>query len=158
MSTARSTEMLNVQCLFGRSSQKSATGYNWAYRLLLVVRGPPWRMYVCMYVCMYDYIAVPVGHTLWHEVCAFLARASSRSDVQKRPNINPSYTYFTPWHGFTRHTGRCAEDQYIVTKERKGRSHRVEKRISMHLHKPHATSQPSRFSHTWTSRYNQHSH
>ena len=76
MSTARSTEMLNVQCLFGRSSQKSATGYNWAYRLLLVVRGPPWRMYVCMYVCMYDYIAVPVGHTLWHEVCAFLARAT----------------------------------------------------------------------------------
>ena len=30
----------------------------------------------------------------------------------------------------------------------KGRSHTVEKRISMHPHKPHATSQPSRFSHT----------
>ena len=32
----------------------------------------------------------------------------------------------------------------------KGRSHPVEKRISMHPHKPHATSQPSRFSHTQT--------
>ena len=32
----------------------------------------------------------------------------------------------------------------------KGRSQTVEKRISMHLHKPHATSQPSRFSHTQT--------
>ena len=30
----------------------------------------------------------------------------------------------------------------------KGRSHTVEKRISMHPHKPHATSQPSRFSDT----------
>ena len=29
-----------------------------------------------------------------------------------------------------------------------GRSHTVEKRLSMHPHKPHATSQPSRFSHT----------
>ena len=28
----------------------------------------------------------------------------------------------------------------------KGRSHTAEKRISMHPHKPHATSQPSRFS------------
>ena len=27
----------------------------------------------------------------------------------------------------------------------------MEKRISMHLHKPHAASQPSRFSHTQTS-------
>ena len=32
----------------------------------------------------------------------------------------------------------------------KGKSHTVQKRISMHLHKPHATSQPSRFSHTQT--------
>ena len=30
----------------------------------------------------------------------------------------------------------------------KARSHTAEKRISMHPHKPHATSQPSRFSHT----------
>ena len=30
----------------------------------------------------------------------------------------------------------------------KGRSHTVEKRISMLPHKPHATIQPSRFSHT----------
>ena len=30
----------------------------------------------------------------------------------------------------------------------KGRNHTVEKRISMHPHKPHATSQSSRFSHT----------
>ena len=30
----------------------------------------------------------------------------------------------------------------------KGRSHTAEKRISMHPHKPHATRQPSRFSHT----------
>ena len=30
----------------------------------------------------------------------------------------------------------------------KGKSHTVEERISMHPHKPHATSQPSRFSHT----------
>ena len=30
----------------------------------------------------------------------------------------------------------------------KGRSHTVEKRIRMHPHKPNATSQPSRFSHT----------
>ena len=30
----------------------------------------------------------------------------------------------------------------------KGRSHTVEKRISMPPHKPHATSQPSRFAHT----------
>ena len=33
-------------------------------------------------------------------------------------------------------------------KKVKGRSHTVDKRISMHPHKPHATSQPSRFSHT----------
>ena len=32
----------------------------------------------------------------------------------------------------------------------KGRSHTVEKRISMHLHKSHTTSQPSRCSHTQT--------
>ena len=30
----------------------------------------------------------------------------------------------------------------------KGRSHTVDKRISLHPHKPHSTSQPSQFSHT----------
>ena len=30
----------------------------------------------------------------------------------------------------------------------KGRNHTVEKQLSMHPHKPHATSQPSRLSHT----------
>ena len=46
----------------------------------------------------------------------------------------------------------------------KGRSHTstVEKRKSVHPHKPHATSQPSRFSHTprlsTDSAHNQHSH
>ena len=44
----------------------------------------------------------------------------------------------------------------------KGRSHTVEKRISMLPHKPHATSQPSRFSHmprlSTDSAHNQHSH
>ena len=39
----------------------------------------------------------------------------------------------------------CTTDSY---KRVKGRSHTVEERISMHPHKPHATSQPSRFSHT----------
>ena len=47
-------------------------------------------------------------------------------------------------------------------KRGKGGSHTVEKRISMLLHKPHATSQPSRFSHTprlsADSAHNQHSH
>ena len=44
----------------------------------------------------------------------------------------------------------------------KGSSHIVEKRISKLPHKPHATSQPSRFSHTprlsTDSAHNQHSH
>ena len=44
----------------------------------------------------------------------------------------------------------------------KGRSHTVEKRLNMHPHKPHATSQPSRLSHTYRPRthspHNQHSH
>ena len=39
----------------------------------------------------------------------------------------------------------CAGCSYTGVK---GRSHTAEKRISMHPHKPHATSQPSRFSHT----------
>ena len=41
--------------------------------------------------------------------------------------------------------GRDKSSSY---KRVKGRSHTVEKRISMLPHKPHATSQPSRFSHT----------
>ena len=35
----------------------------------------------------------------------------------------------------------------------KGRSHTVEKRKASHPQKPHATSQPSRFSHTPTLRF-----
>ena len=38
--------------------------------------------------------------------------------------------------------------QCVSYKRVKGRSHTVKKRISMLPHKPHATSQPSRFSHT----------
>ena len=44
----------------------------------------------------------------------------------------------------------------------KGRSHTVEKRLNMPPHKPHATSQPPRLSHTNRPRthspHNQHSH
>ena len=44
----------------------------------------------------------------------------------------------------------------------KGRSHTVEKRKSIHPHKPHSTSQPSKFSHTprlsTDSAHKQHSH
>ena len=60
----------------------------------------------------------------------------------------------------------CACDEIGVCKcsykRVKGRSHTVEKRISMLPHKPHATSQPSRFSHTprisTDSAHSQHSH
>ena len=45
-------------------------------------------------------------------------------------------------------------------KRLKGRSHTVEKQLNMHPHKPHATGQPSRLSHTYRpsthSQHNQH--
>ena len=54
-------------------------------------------------------------------------------------------------------------DYYTSSYSRvKGRTHTVDKRLNMHPHKPHATSQPSRFSHTPRPRThsprNQHSH
>ena len=45
----------------------------------------------------------------------------------------------------------CTGDMYTCSYKRvKGRSHTVEKRKASHPQKPHATSQPSRFSHTPT--------
>ena len=46
-------------------------------------------------------------------------------------------------------TARCLELS-PCNKRVKERSHTAEKQISMHLHKPHATSRPSRFPHTQT--------
>ena len=55
-----------------------------------------------------------------------------------------------------------ATHAYGSYKRVKGRSHTVEKRISVLPHKPHATGQPSWFSHTprlsTDSAHNQHSH
>ena len=51
-------------------------------------------------------------------------------------------------------TQGCSHDahgthlKFCSYKRVKGRSHPVEKRPNMHPHKPHATSQPSRLSHT----------
>ena len=48
--------------------------------------------------------------------------------------------------------GFDAVPYYCSYKRVKGRSHTVEKRLNMHPHKPHATSQPSRLSHTYRPR------
>ena len=69
----------------------------------------------------------------------------------------------------SRHTGymgglpqNCNTSAPGSFKRVKGRSHPVEKRPNMHPHKPHATSQPPRLSHTYRpsthSPHSQHSH
>ena len=72
--------------------------------------------------------------------------------------VIPVYTML--WHGCDRRKGHgemprgapawlCSHGSYKIVK---GRSHTVEKRLNMHPHKPHATSQPSRLSHTYRPR------
>ena len=87
-------------------------------------------------------------------IVAALLRAAQHGLVATAAAFRQSYSGisatphdpFLDGHGGRDHPERSVRiDSY---KRAKGRSHTVEKRKAIHPQKPHATSQPSRFSHT----------
>ena len=96
----------------------------------------------------------PGRSTLVHRLHFRRTKFKTENDDSNAPSYN--------FEGMVSSHILCAGKDTNSYKRVKGRSHTAEKRISMHPHKPHATSQPSRFSHTprlsTDSAHNQHSH
>ena len=109
----------------------------------------------------------PFGHPEQPDICApdaslgswllcpaaALLQGHSGARGLGRPELSQSYMHMAS-KLFTFTFARTSTPAYPWRSPRcsykpvKGRSHTVQERISMHPHKPHATSQPSRFSHT----------